>query len=219
MKIIFFQSLFYLNCMALSWLCDYSEIDGPTTTHVLYKEETDIVKWLEKYEYCRAKGDPSVYEDAGQAKCEYSRNLCVYSNSECIFNQERENDPLEECIDLLLNNILSEELDWGRIPTETETESVETESVETESVETESVETESVETESAEIECTSTESVETESVETESIETESIETECTCMESESESESESEERNIGIFSSSVKLTTEFLLLAFSFFIM
>ena len=194
MKIIFFQSLFYLNCMALSWLCDYSEIDGPTTTHVLYKEETaDIVKWLEKYEYCRAKGDPSVYEDAGQAKCEYSRNLCVYSNSECIFNQERENDPLEECIDLLLNNILSEELDWGRIPTETETESVETESVETESVETES------------------------------IETESIETECTCMESESESESESEteseERNIGIFSSSVKLTTEFLLLAFSFFIM
>ena len=209
MKIIFFQSLFYLNCMALSWLCDYSEIDGPTTTHVLYKEETDIVKWLEKYEYCRAKGDPSVYEDAGQAKCEYSRNLCVYSNSECIFNQERENDPLEECIDLLLNNILSEELDWGRIPTETETESVETESVETESVETES----------AEIECTSTESVETESVETESIETESIETECTCMESESESESESEERNIGIFSSSVKLTTEFLLLAFSFFIM
>jgi hypothetical protein len=232
MKIIFFQSLFYLNCMALSWLCDYSEIDGPTTTHVLYKEETDIVKWLEKYEYCRAKGDPSVYEDAGQAKCEYSRNLCVYSNSECIFNQERENDPLEECIDLLLNNILSEELDWGRIPTETETESVETESVETESVETESVETESVETESAEIECTSTESVETESVETESIETESVETEsveteCTCMESESESESESEteseteseERNIGIFSSSVKLTTEFLLLAFSFFIM
>jgi uncharacterized membrane protein YbaN (DUF454 family) len=38
-------------------------------------------------------------------------------------------------------------------------------------------------------------------------------------ESESESETESEERNIGIFSSSVKLTTEFLLLAFSFFIM
>ena len=214
MKIIFFQSLFYLNCMALSWLCDYSEIDGPTTTHVLYKEETaDIVKWLEKYEYCRAKGDPSVYEDAGQAKCEYSRNLCIYSNDECIFNQERENDPLEECQDLLFNNILSEELDWGRIPSETETESVETESVEIECTSTESIETA---TESIE---TATESIETA---TESIETATeSETECTCIESETESETESEsdERNIGIFSSSIKLTTEFLLLAFSFFIM
>lgn len=39
MKILFFQSLFFLNCMALSWLCDYSEIDGPITTHVCIKKK------------------------------------------------------------------------------------------------------------------------------------------------------------------------------------
>ncbi len=204
MKILFFQSLFSLNCMALSWLCDYSEIDGPITTHVLYKEETyNIVKWLEKYEYCRAKGDPSVYEDAGQAKCEYSRNLCVFSNYECIFNQERENDPLNECQDLLYNNILSDELDSGRIPSETEseetvsdetesdyTETDETVSDETASDETVSEETESEETESEETESDETESYETESDYTESEETESDETESDYTESE---ETESDE--------------------------
>jgi hypothetical protein len=206
MKILFFKGLFSLNCMALSWLCDYSEIDGPTTTHVLYKEETsNIVKWLEKYEYCRAKGDPSVYEDAGQAKCEYSRNLCVFSDG-CIFNQDRENDLLNECQDLLYNNILSDELDSGRIPSESDgsesdgseseetesdgSESEETESEETESDETESEETESEETESEETESDETESEETESEETESEETESEETESEETESE---ETESEE--------------------------
>jgi len=171
MKILFFQGLFSLNCMALSWLCDYSEIDGPTTTHVLYKEETyNIVKWLEKYEYCRAKGDPSVYEDAGQAKCEYSRNLCVFSNYECIFNQERENDPLNECQDLLYINILSDELDSGRIPSETESEETVSDETggdyteETEGDYTEETEGDyTEETESDEVECTETE-VETETV-------------------------------------------------------
>jgi hypothetical protein len=234
MKILFFQGLFSLNCMALSWLCDYSEIDGPTTTHVLYKEETyNIVKWLEKYEYCRAKGDPSVYEDAGQAKCEYSRNLCVFSNYECIFNQERENDPLNECQDLLYINILSDELDSGRIPSETESEETvsdetggdyteETEGDYTEETEgdytegdytegdyTEGDYTEETEgdyteeTESDEVECTETE-VETETVA--EVETETV------AEVETETVAEVE----SVVYSSAKLSAKSLLLLFLF---
>ena len=235
MKILFFQGLFSLNCMALSWLCDYSEIDGPTTTHVLYKEETsNIVKWLEKYEYCRAKGDPSVYEDAGQAKCEYSRNLCVFSDG-CIFNQDRENDPLNECQDLLYNNILSDELDSGRIPSENDgseetvseetesdyTESDYTESEETESEETESEETESDYTESDEIESDETETVEVET-ETETVETETVEVECTetveteTVETVETVETETAAEVESVVSSSTTLGAKSLLLVFSF---
>ena len=120
---IIIQSLLFLRCQALSWKCDYTEIDGPVSTHVLYKEENEnVVKWLEKYEYCRAKGDPSIYIDAGKDKCEYSRDICLFYNDECIFNEMRENDSLEECQDLLINNILSYELDSGRINTEPEQE-------------------------------------------------------------------------------------------------
>ncbi len=113
---IIIQSLLFLRCQALSWKCDYTEIDGPVSSHVLYKEENEnVVKWLEKYEYCRAKGDPSIYIDAGKDKCEYSRDICLFYNDECIFNEIRENDSLEECQDLLINNILSYELDSERI--------------------------------------------------------------------------------------------------------
>ena len=222
MKILFFQGLFSLNCMALSWLCDYSEIDGPTTTHVLYKEETyNIVKWLEKYEYCRAKGDPSVYEDAGQAKCEYSRNLCVFSNYECIFNQERENDPLNECQDLLYNNILSDELDSGRIPSETESDyTEETEgdyTEETESDYTEETEgdyTEETEGDYIESDYTDEETVSDEVECTETVETETaaeVETE-TVAEVETETVAEVE----SVVYSSAKLSAKSLLLLFLF---
>ena len=113
---IILQSLLFLNCKALSWKCDYTTIDGPGSTHFLYKEENEnVVKWLEKYEYCRAKGDITVYKDAGKSKCEYSRNICVFYNDQCILNENRENDQLQECQDLLINNVLSYELDSGRI--------------------------------------------------------------------------------------------------------
>ena len=242
MKILFFQSLFSLNCMALSWLCDYSEIDGPTTTHVLYKEETsNIVKWLEKYEYCRAKGDPSVYADAGQPKCEYSRNLCVFINDECIFNQERENDLLEECQSLLYDNILSDELDWGRIPTESEqieSEQIESEQIESEQIESEDTGTEDTGTEYTGTEYTGTEytgTEDTESVDTGSedigsedtgsedtgtVETGTVETECTETETSSTTETESAETESAeiesVFYSSAKLGVKSTLLLFSF---
>jgi len=246
MKILFFQGLFSLNCMALSWLCDYSEIDGPTTTHVLYKEETyNIVKWLEKYEYCRAKGDPSVYEDAGQAKCEYSRNLCVFSNYECIFNQERENDPLNECQDLLYNNILSDELDSGRIPSETESDyteetegdyTEETESDYTEETEgdyteetegdyteeTEGDYTEETEGDYIESDYTDEETVSDEVECTETVETETaaeVETE-TVAEVETETVAEVETETVAevesVVYSSAKLSAKSLLLLFLF---
>jgi hypothetical protein len=108
--------LFFLinivNC--LSWKCEYSEFGSVSTTHFLYKEDNvNEVKWLEKYEYCRAKGDTSVYQDAGQGKCEYSRGLCYWNNGSCE-NTNRSNDPLLECQDLINNNNLVDGLDNGR---------------------------------------------------------------------------------------------------------
>lgn len=100
---------------SLSWKCDYSNINGPVTTHFLYKEDNVAeVKWLERIEYCRAKGDSSVYRDAGQGKCEYSRGLCYWDSGNCL-NTNRQNDPLNECLDLLNYNTLVEGLDNGRL--------------------------------------------------------------------------------------------------------
>lgn len=127
--LMFSQTLF-----ALSWVCDYPCtgtvvnrcrrkgnvqpcVEGPGSTSFLYKEDNVAeVKWLEKYEYCRAKGDPSVYQDAGQGKCEYSRDICVWNsdNNSCELNPNRGNDPISECQDLLLDNALVEGLDNGR---------------------------------------------------------------------------------------------------------
>jgi hypothetical protein len=126
-------------CQGLSWKCDYSEIDGPSASHVLYKEDNvNVVKWLEQNEYCRAKGDPTVYTDAGQRKCEYSRNICVFYYDKCIVNPNRVNDPLEECQALLRDNVESSDLDSGRIQdSTTEKCKMTTESTETlEAIET-----------------------------------------------------------------------------------
>lgn len=99
---------------ALSYKCGYQEIEGPVSTHVLYKEDNLAeVKWIESVEYCRAKGDVTVYYDAGQGKCEYSRDICSWDGV-CIVNTFRENDSLEECQNLLRDNNLVEGLDKGR---------------------------------------------------------------------------------------------------------
>lgn len=99
---------------SLSWRCQFDKFGSISTTHFLYKEDNvNEVKWLEKYEYCRAKGDRSVYNDAGQRKCEYSRGLCYWNNGFCE-NTNRANDPFFECQDLINNNNLVEGLDNGR---------------------------------------------------------------------------------------------------------
>jgi len=99
---------------ALSWKCEYNQFGDISSTHFLYKEDNlNQVKWLEKIEYCRAKGDTNVYNDAGQGKCEYSRGLCYWNNGNCE-NTNRDNDPLSECQDLINNNILVEGIDNGR---------------------------------------------------------------------------------------------------------
>ncbi len=100
---------------SLAYKCNYSEIEGPVWSSVLYKEESlPEVKWIEIHEYCRAKGDTSVYDDAGQGKCEYSRNICKWSGYSCVMNEMRENDILEECQSLLRDNTLVDGLDRGR---------------------------------------------------------------------------------------------------------
>jgi hypothetical protein len=105
---------------ALSYVCDYPEFELGKT-HYLYKEEVlPVVKWLAAFEYCRAKGDSSVYADAGQPKCEYSRGICFWAvegRATGCYETFRENDSIEECRALLAENELSFELDNGRLPT------------------------------------------------------------------------------------------------------
>ena len=101
---------------ALSYVCNY-DIFPPSYTHYLYKEEDyPIVKWLPKNLYCQDKGDPTIYKDAGQAKCEYSRGICKwdYESSTCI-DTSPPNDAMQTCIDLLEENTLSDELDADRM--------------------------------------------------------------------------------------------------------
>jgi hypothetical protein len=104
----------------LSYVCDYPEFELGKS-HYLYKEEVlPVVKWLAKYEYCRAKGDSSVYADAGQPKCEYSRGICFWADegrATGCYETFRENDSLEECQALLADNALAAigELDNGRM--------------------------------------------------------------------------------------------------------
>lgn len=64
--------------------------------------------------YCKDKGDSSIYIDAGQPKCEYSRGICKWDSGVCI-ETLRVNDDMQVCIDLLEENTLSDELDNGRI--------------------------------------------------------------------------------------------------------
>ncbi len=108
--------IFLKTIHSLSWVCNFPDIPGPVNTHFLYKEDNvNQVKWLESVEYCRAKGDKTVYNNAGQGKCEYSRNICIWVNNNCIINPERTNDNYNECLDLLNNNSLVDGLDNGRI--------------------------------------------------------------------------------------------------------
>ena len=103
------------NVYCLSWICNYNRFSEIGSTHYLYKEDNvNEVKWLEKYEYCRAKGDNAVYADAGQGKCEYSRGICYWDGSNCLMTN-RQNVPENECIDLYDNNVLVQGLDNGRL--------------------------------------------------------------------------------------------------------
>ncbi len=105
----------YVSCLA--YKCNYTEISGPVHTSVLYKEESlSEVKWIEINEYCRAKGDTKVYSDAGQPKCEYSRDICKWNNGMCVVNELRSSDELCECQKLLKENTLVSGLDRGRLP-------------------------------------------------------------------------------------------------------
>lgn len=105
--------LLFPFCLSLSYVCSYPEFSLGDSNY-LYKEElVDVVKWLDKFEYCRAKGDSSVYSDAGQAKCEYSRGICYWDGG--CRETFRENDSFDECLALLSNNELSFELDNGRL--------------------------------------------------------------------------------------------------------
>lgn len=110
---------FSIKVRSLSWKCEYNELNSLTNrqfSNVLYKEDNqNVVKWLEKVDYCRSKGDNTIYTDAGQGKCEFSRGICIWETNTCIQNPLRTNDPLNQCVDLLNQNVLQEGLDSGRI--------------------------------------------------------------------------------------------------------
>ena len=112
-----YYSILICLVYSLSYKCNYNEIEGPVWSSVLYKEDNLAeVKWIESNEYCRAKGDTSVYSDAGQGKCEYSRDICKWYGGSCVINEQRQNDSLEECQSLLRDNLLVNGLDRGRSP-------------------------------------------------------------------------------------------------------
>lgn len=106
-SVLVFAAIFVKSAVCLSWMCNYPCIDGPVDTHLLYKEDNvNEVKWVEKYSYCSKKADPNVYPDAGEGKCLYSRDICIWENDTCVLNPGRTNDKFLECRDLLAQNTL-----------------------------------------------------------------------------------------------------------------
>lgn len=100
---------------SLSYFCDYDIFGEKRFSNFLYKEEElPEIKWLGKFEYCRAKGDPNIYIDAGKDKCEYSRGLCYWENGSCL-NTYRASDTYKDCMEVWLNNELVDGLDRGRL--------------------------------------------------------------------------------------------------------
>jgi hypothetical protein len=108
--------LFLINLIkSLSYFCDYDIFGEKRFSNFLYKEEElPVMKWLGKVEYCRAKGDPNIYADAGKDKCEYSRGLCYWDNGSCL-NTYRASDTYKDCMEVWLNNELVDGLDNGRL--------------------------------------------------------------------------------------------------------
>ncbi len=53
--------------------------------------------WETRQSYCRAKGDASLHDDAGEAKCVDSQGTCRWSGSSCEVNQTKTPDCFELC--------------------------------------------------------------------------------------------------------------------------
>lgn len=97
---------FVASVFAEGYLCNYPDIGATDTDNLVYdyydldgdiwvrSGETGFMSWSE---YCRAKGDLTLHDDAGEAKCLDSRGLCDWQNDECVTIETRENDCLELC--------------------------------------------------------------------------------------------------------------------------
>jgi hypothetical protein len=53
--------------------------------------------WETRESYCRAKGNPSLHSDAGEAKCQDSQGTCMWSGSSCDINPSKQPDCYELC--------------------------------------------------------------------------------------------------------------------------
>jgi hypothetical protein len=119
--------LLITSVIGLAYQCDYPAFGEISKIKFLYKEDNiSQVKWLDTINYCNDKGNPTIYLDAGQGKCENSRELCYWNENEECLNTFRGPDSYQECLDLWVNNVLVEGLDNGRLPVITSTDTVPT---------------------------------------------------------------------------------------------
>lgn len=72
-------------------LYDYYEGNGNYWTRM------GRIGWETRESYCRAKGNPSLHNDAGEAKCIDSQGTCIWSGSSCEVNPNKQPDCYKLC--------------------------------------------------------------------------------------------------------------------------
>jgi hypothetical protein len=72
-------------------LYDYYEGNGNYWTRM------GRIGWETRESYCRAKGNPSLHSDAGEAKCIDSQGTCRWTGSSCEVNPNKQADCYKLC--------------------------------------------------------------------------------------------------------------------------
>jgi hypothetical protein len=91
-----------ISVNAEGYICPYKSLgfDGTNTLLYDYYNDMDGSYWTRKgetgwesvSEYCRQKGDLSIHVDAGEWKCNDSKNICKWDGSGCSVNNNRKAD-------------------------------------------------------------------------------------------------------------------------------
>lgn len=72
-------------------LYDYYEGNGNYWTRM------GRIGWETRESYCRAKGNPSLHSDAGEAKCVDSQGTCMWTGNSCEVNPNKQPDCYKLC--------------------------------------------------------------------------------------------------------------------------
>ena len=98
--LLFLQNIKDVN--AEGYVCPYKPLgyDGKNMLLYDYYNDNDGTFWTRKGEtgwqtitdYCRQKGDISIHSDAGEWKCNDSKNICKWNGKSCLRNRRRRAD-------------------------------------------------------------------------------------------------------------------------------